>query len=96
MNFYYSFFLGFNFFLFITGILLLIIFDLIFTGIFRSFFPSKKENVLIPCIIIQCTLPFLSEQWLWLTSPFSTTSQATWKPSIPLYGTSWVSSSHKT
>ena len=31
-----------------------------------------------------------------LTSPFSTTSHATWKPSMPLKGTSCVSSSHST
>lgn len=31
-----------------------------------------------------------------LTSPFSTTSHATWKPSMPLKGTSCVRSSHST
>ena len=30
------------------------------------------------------------------TSPFSTTSHATWKPSMPANGTSCVSSSHRT
>jgi len=57
-----------------------------------NFLPFVKPNIISDGPTNERSIHQLKEH----TSPLSTTSQATWKPSMPLNGTSCVSSSQRT